>query len=203
MNDPVEQVRAMRQRRLAARAQQDAATTGESGAPLHGPDDTQPLGAVPAVSARSERPRRGRIAVLAVGLLAGAAAAISIPALADTILDTLGDRESPMARALAAGELLPELMRHGWPGNVRELRNYLEACLARQEFSIAPTPAAEPTIDISSPLRIVRERWVQHVERRYLEEVLAAHGGNVSAAARAAGIDRVHMHRLLSKAGLK
>src|SRR5690606_15774606 len=98
---------------------------------------------------------------------------------------------------------VPELMRHSWPGNVRELRNYVESCLARQESSLAPVPSQEPVIDPRLPLRTVRDNWVRWVERRYLQELLAAHGGNVSAAARAAGVDRVHMHRLLVKAGLR
>ena len=58
-------------------------------------------------------------------------------------------------------------------------------------------------IDVALPLREVRERWVRHVERRYLEQLLVLHGNNVSAAARAAGIDRVHFHRLLARAGLR
>jgi transcriptional regulator with GAF, ATPase, and Fis domain len=144
-----------------------------------------------------------RLAVLVVTMPPLRARTTDIPVLVGALLETMRDRDSPMARALATGELLPELMRHGWPGNIRELRNYLEACLARQEVAVAPPASSEPIIDISEPLRVVRERWVHHVERRYLEEVLAAHGGNVSAAARAAGIDRVHMHRLLVKAGLK
>jgi len=144
-----------------------------------------------------------RLAVLVVTMPPLRARTTDIPMLVETILDTLRDRESPMARALASGELLPELMRHGWPGNVRELRNYVESCLARQESSLAPVPPREPTIDVTLPLRTVRESWLRHVERRYLEELLAAHGGNVSAAARAAGVDRVHMHRLLVKVGLR
>ncbi len=144
-----------------------------------------------------------RIAVLVVSMPPLRARTTDIPVLVETLLDTLGDRDSAMARALAGGELLPELMRHGWPGNVRELRNYIESCLARQESTLAAVPPAEPTIDISQPLRTVRESWVRQVERRYLEELLAAHGGNVSAAARAAGVDRVHLHRLLAKAGLR
>jgi DNA-binding NtrC family response regulator len=144
-----------------------------------------------------------RLAVLVVTMPPLRVRTTDIPMLVAAILDTLGDRDSAMARSLAGGELLPELMRHGWPGNVRELRNYVESCLARQESSLTAVPPAEPTIDISAPLRVVRERWLRHVERRYLEELLAAHNGNVSAAARAAGIDRVHMHRLLVKAGLR
>jgi transcriptional regulator with PAS, ATPase and Fis domain len=143
-----------------------------------------------------------RLAVLVVRMPPLRERTSDIPALVEAILDGLGDRDSPIARSLAGGELLPELLRHGWPGNVRELRNYVEACLARQE----PAPALasdEPVIDITQPLRAVRDRWLRHVERRYLEQLLEAHGGNVSAAARAAGVDRVHLHRLLSKAGLR
>jgi DNA-binding NtrC family response regulator len=65
------------------------------------------------------------------------------------------------------------------------------------------TPSNEPPIDANLPLSLVREQWVRHVERRYLEQLLIIHGNNVSAAARAAGIDRVHLHRLLARAGLR
>ena len=144
-----------------------------------------------------------RLAVLVVTMPPLRTRTTDIPVLVDAILDALRDHESPMARSLASGELLPELMRHSWPGNVRELRNYIEACIARQELAAAAPTTTEPAIDISLPLRDVRERWIKHIERRYLEELLAAHAGNVSAAARAAGVDRVHMHRLLVKAGLR
>ena len=144
-----------------------------------------------------------RLAVLVVTMPPLRARTSDIPALVASILDGLGDRDSPMARALAGGELVAELMRHAWPGNVRELKNYVEVCLVRQEASLAPAPSHEPAIDVTQPLRVVRDRWVRHVERRYLEELLAAHGGNVSAAARAAGVDRVHLHRLLRSAGLR
>ncbi|MEJ7602659.1 MAG: sigma 54-interacting transcriptional regulator [Kofleriaceae bacterium] len=145
-----------------------------------------------------------RIAVLVVTMPPLRERTTDLPLLVAAILDDLGDRESAMARSLAGGELLPELLRHGWPGNVRELRNYLESALVRQDHAIAlTTPPNEPAIDVALPLRVVRETWSRHVERRYLERLLMVHGGNVSAAARAAGVDRVHLHRLLSRAGLR
>jgi len=64
-------------------------------------------------------------------------------------------------------------------------------------------PLAQLTIDVAQPLRVVREQWSRSLERRYLEQLLVVHGGNVSAAARAAGVDRVHLHRLLSRNGLR
>jgi transcriptional regulator with GAF, ATPase, and Fis domain len=144
-----------------------------------------------------------RIAVLTVTLPPLRERLTDVPVLVDAIVDALGARDSEIARALRGGALLPELLRHSWPGNVRELKNYVEACVARQERALEPVATAEPAIDITQPLRLVRERWTRHVERRYLEQVLAAHGGNVSAAARAAGVDRVHFHRLLVRAGLR
>jgi two-component system response regulator GlrR len=142
-----------------------------------------------------------RIAVLEVRMPPLRERMADLPILVDAILDDLDDR-SEMARALRGGELLPDLLRHAWPGNVRELRNYLEACIVRQEVALAVAPG-EPTIDVAQPLRVVRDRWIRHVERRYLEQLLLVHENNVSAAARAAGIDRVHLHRLLVRVGLR
>ena len=144
-----------------------------------------------------------RLAVLVVTMPPLRERTADVPALVVAILDELGDRESPMARSLAGGELLPELLRHAWPGNVRELRNYLESALVRQDHAIATSSTSEPPIDVALPLRVVRDSWLRHIERRYLERLLLVHGNNVSAAARAAGVDRVHLHRLLSRAGLR
>ena len=144
-----------------------------------------------------------RLAVLVVTLPPLRDRAADLPQLVAAILDDLDAPPSAMATALRGGELLPELLRHRWPGNVRELRNYIEACLVHQEPAAPAVTTEEPTIDIAQPLRVIRERWVRHVERRYLEQLLVLHANNVSAAARAAGIDRVHFHRLLARVGLR
>jgi DNA-binding NtrC family response regulator len=44
---------------------------------------------------------------------------------------------------------------------------------------------------------------VSAFERRYLEELLRLHENRVSAAARAAGVDRIYFYRLLWKHGLR
>ncbi|MBX3159573.1 MAG: sigma 54-interacting transcriptional regulator [Deltaproteobacteria bacterium] len=144
-----------------------------------------------------------RLAVLVVRMPPLRDRASDIPAIVAAILDRLGDRASPMARALDGGELLPELLRHAWPGNVRELRNYVERCLAGQPTAPHDLADPAPAIDITQSLRTVRERWVHHIERQYLERLLAAHRGNVSAAARTAEVDRVHLHRLIAKHRLR
>jgi DNA-binding NtrC family response regulator len=86
--------------------------------------------------------------------------------------------------------------RAPWPGNVRELRNAVSRYLALGEFS-EQTPSAAAAGDLASqvldselPFVIARQRVIEDFERRYVERVLAAHGGNVSRAARASGIAR-------------
>src|SRR5262249_27004318 len=107
--------------------------------------------------------------------------------------------------ALRTKDFLDDLARHRWPGNVRELRNYLERCIALREripLSAGETPEGSLP-DCNQPLKIARERWTRTLERRYVEELLRRHEGKVTAAARAAGVDRMHFYRLLWRYGLK
>jgi transcriptional regulator of acetoin/glycerol metabolism len=52
-------------------------------------------------------------------------------------------------------------------------------------------------------LKDAKDHWMNVLEASYLRDVLATHGGNVSAAAKAAGIDRKTFHRLINKYHLK
>ena len=49
------------------------------------------------------------------------------------------------------------------------------------------------------PLKEAKEKWMQVLEASYLRDLLERHGGNISAAAKAAGIDRKTFHRLINK----
>jgi len=52
-------------------------------------------------------------------------------------------------------------------------------------------------------LGTARQTTVEHFEREYLKQLLERHGGNVTQAAREAEVDRVYIHRLLRKYGIK
>jgi DNA-binding NtrC family response regulator len=130
-----------------------------------------------------------------------------LPALLEHILAGLGAPEGAAA-ALRRPEFVAELARHEWQGNVRELRNYLERCLAlREELPLGAAVAREDEgaalPDTSQPLKAARERWTRMLEKRYVEALLARSGGNVTAAAREAGVDRMYFYRLLWRYGLK
>jgi transcriptional regulator with PAS, ATPase and Fis domain len=115
---------------------------------------------------------------------------------------------------------LEVLDAYAWPGNVRELQNVVErACAladgdritrsdlpdyllqagsARPAASAGASGSGLPTAG-DLPLKDAKERWMQVLEVSYLRDLLERHDGNVSAAAKAAGIDRKTFHRLINK----
>jgi two-component system response regulator GlrR len=131
-----------------------------------------------------------------------------VPAVARVILQQLGANGRKHPR-LFEDAFLDSLTRVSWPGNVRELRNHLERCILFDE----PVPVGDS--DVAAPkgklpaswsnvsLGTARQTVVEHFERDYLKQLLERHGGNVTQAAREAGVDRVYIHRLLRKYGIK
>jgi DNA-binding NtrC family response regulator len=135
-----------------------------------------------------------------------------IPMLVDNILAQIlsGGRADPkLAAPLRKPEFLAGLQRAAWPGNVRELRNHLERCLVFQdtplEHESEPAAADAPPreVDLSLPYDQARRAALDEFERRYVMGLLRANQGNVSQAAGAAGVTRVHLYRLLRRHGLK
>jgi DNA-binding NtrC family response regulator len=147
-----------------------------------------------------------RLAVLEIRVPPLRERAEDLPLLVEEILASLGVTGSAAGRALLEDKALAELSRHLWPGNVRELKNYVERALALREpppLETAPEVGPLPFTDGSLPLRVARESCLRLFEQQYLDKLLRRHRNNVAAAARAAGIDRVHMHRLLHRSGLR
>jgi transcriptional regulator with GAF, ATPase, and Fis domain len=112
-------------------------------------------------------------------------------------------------------ETLAALMAHDWPGNVRELRNVLERAVylaqatGSTDLGLVILPGASPPADAGfqfeagQTYRDTRAKYDAEFERRYLKWLLGRHGGNVSAAAREAKMDRKHLHEMARKHGLR
>jgi DNA-binding NtrC family response regulator len=129
-----------------------------------------------------------------------------IPLLAETMLRSLG-ADAATQKSLTTPEFIAALQRAAWPGNVRELRNYLERCMVFQQplpLSEA-TPPAETAAKIDPTLSYAeaRRQSLEDFERRYVEALVAFHKGKVSQAARAAGMARVYLYRLMQRHGIK
>jgi transcriptional regulator of acetoin/glycerol metabolism len=103
---------------------------------------------------------------------------------------------------LLAAESLEQLRAAAWPGNVRELRAYVEQSVLADGAPV-PEDSEPPLIDTSTTMRDARQRWLRYFERTYVAELLMQTNGNVSAAAVLAGVDRVYMHRMITRCGLR
>ena len=64
-----------------------------------------------------------------------------------------------------------------------------------------PLPQDASLGTLSAALDRPYREFRDEAERVYVERLLRRHGGNVSAAAAAAGLDRTYIHRLLRKPG--
>ncbi len=116
---------------------------------------------------------------------------------------TIGSKDPRLPDDFAA-----RAQRHAWPGNVRELRNAVErACLLPNHptsgFDAAPKKEGTfGDVDIDVPFKVAKQRLVDEFDRKYLEQLLEAHDNNISAAARAAGIERMSIYKMIRRLGL-
>ena len=96
------------------------------------------------------------------------------------------------ACALADGEVVTrrDLPEHTLARGARQRPRRRRRC--------AGLGACPPT-DADLPLKDAKERWLQVLEAAYLRDLLDRHDGNISAAAKVAGIDRKTFHRLVHK----
>jgi DNA-binding NtrC family response regulator len=107
------------------------------------------------------------------------------------------------------------LLAHDWPGNVRELRNVLERSIYMSKGSGSgelgaisfPTSASSGDnffqFEAGASYRDTRAKYDSEFEIRYVKWLLGRHGGNVSAAAREAKMDRKHLYDMAKKHGLR
>jgi DNA-binding NtrC family response regulator len=116
-----------------------------------------------------------------------------IPALASVLLRRL---EPDLGRKLLSTSALAVLVAHGWPGNVRELSSVLYRAAA---LASGPEILAQ---HLSLSAKQVGPRRARERPSIDAEALLRSHAGNVSAAARAAGLPRTTFRALLLRGEL-
>ena len=133
-----------------------------------------------------------------------------VPLLAAHFLAELNRLNPGLGHAFAS-ETLRILDAHLWPGNVRELANAIEHAFAVTDDTLLgpedlPAYLASRPADAAPeegvPYQEARRRSLLAFERAYLEHLLGRCEGNVSRAARKAGLHRSALQRLLRRHGL-
>jgi DNA-binding NtrC family response regulator len=128
-----------------------------------------------------------------------------IPRLAGFFLERFSRR---FGKSLSASPRFYEaLLKQPWPGNVRQLKNLMERLTALHPGGILEPEdiaddlqPAEAACQLSSlPWKEARERYLANFEASYAQSLLARCDGNVSAAAREAGVDRKTFYALLKR----
>jgi DNA-binding NtrC family response regulator len=112
------------------------------------------------------------------------------------------------------------LCAYPWRGNVRELQNVIEhlaviaapgAPIAAEHLQLAGdatlVPGANPASLVSTvpeeSYHVARDRVIAQFERQYLTWLVNRASGNMSKAARIAGVDRTTLYRMMERHGLQ
>jgi DNA-binding NtrC family response regulator len=133
-----------------------------------------------------------------------------VPALAKHFMTALS-RANNRPNAHLKDDAVAALVRHSFPGNVRELRNLVErlvilspddevrAADVERALGMGTSPASAGLYRPGVPFRVL----VEEAERTIVEEALVAHGGQMTATARALELERSHLYKKAKALGLR
>jgi DNA-binding NtrC family response regulator len=141
-----------------------------------------------------------------------------IPLLAQHFVAKYAQRANRPVKGIS-NAALDVLLAQPWPGNVRELENAIEHAvvfcsgetiepenlpmsLDQKPPQSSPLAVAPPAVHADLPFRDAKARALASFEETYFRELLARADGNVSEAARRAGLDRSNFRRAARRAGV-
>jgi DNA-binding NtrC family response regulator len=112
------------------------------------------------------------------------------------------------------GPGLERLRAYAWPGNVRELRNVITravalapsgARFAEMPLLLRPAPPTAEQAPLGKadvPYHDAKTALLARFEKEYLADLLRRADGNLSQAARVAGLERKYLYKVLERAGM-
>jgi DNA-binding NtrC family response regulator len=121
-----------------------------------------------------------------------------VPLLARHFYEGFAPRDARAADIVEAA--LGSVIGYRWPGNVRELRSFVRRTIALGDPNLGTPPSLgrdpmELRLDLS--FSDARKQWNEVFEREYVARLLEDAGGNVSEAARRAGMSRSRLYEIM------
>ncbi len=154
-----------------------------------------------------------RVGVITVELPALRTYKDNLPILAQVFLQQAAQKHGRKVSQLAPAAMAVLQAWH-FPGNVRELKNALEHAVVMARSDTVQAEDLPRLMRAAAPVEVkastttpktlaeLRDAWLAPLEKKYLTELLDAHDGRVDPAAKAAGINRVTLYRLMEKHGI-
>jgi transcriptional regulator with PAS, ATPase and Fis domain len=111
-------------------------------------------------------------------------------------------------------DALKLLLEYHWPGNVRELQNVIERAISLtdskyievddlpEEITGKQISGTLGTIDLTKPYSKIRRAFLESFQKEYLCRLLKKTAGNVTKAARIAGLNRCTLQQYLKRHGI-
>jgi len=164
-----------------------------------------------------------RLIVVVIALPPLRARLQDIPVLVQHFLQQVRAKHPHTAQRISE-DAMARLMAYAWPGNVRELRNVLEGALvlgdgptleprhlpplvrdATTSSGGADEDAAHALVAATRHLSFAeaREQALEAFDRAFLSAALARHGGNIAQTARALGLHRQSLQKVLARRSLR
>lgn len=127
-------------------------------------------------------------------------------------------KEFAKGAVLLSPDAIKKMVNYAWPGNVRELQSVMHRAVAMamgdalqaqdldlpdlEPLGLAETVVSEGMVTNQGGFQAMKAKVIDEFERAYLCQILSAHQGNISQAARAAKKERRAFQRLLHTHGL-
>ena len=145
---------------------------------------------------------RFRLDVIRIGVPPLRERATDIPALVAHFWEDSAARVG--SRATLAPETVAALTRYDWPGNVRELQNAVASLAVHgpRRGRITPDTLPDPLARTAAAQPATFEAAREEFERRYVRAALARAVGRRADAARALGVSRQGLAKMLRRLGL-
>jgi DNA-binding NtrC family response regulator len=132
-----------------------------------------------------------------------------IPLLVQHFINKLRGRLGKTITGIAP-EALARFSSYEFPGNVRELENKVhqamvvagDAVIREEDVALPSSGLGRTRVDVERPFRELKQEAIDSFEIHYLTELLRVHQGNLTRAAKAAGIDRKNLWALVERHGL-